>query len=309
MLVILSITVFCLSAGGVLLLLRLTLAEAEENLVGILTSDETLRDRSLDAQGKKRRNRIGKKLLYIKSAMEACGKGRLFSLLLVSAPAGAVAGGVLAVVIDNLFLAPVLVCGLFLLPFFVGKRVIAAYEKSLNAELETSLSIITTSYLRTDDLVKAIRENIQYIKPPLRTLFEDFVTETKYIYPDVRLSLSRLRGRLDNDIFREWCDQLLACQDDSSFKDTLLPIVGKLTDVRLVNSELETLLQAPKREYLMMVAMLAMNIPLLYVLNREWYEALTVSVPGKFVLAICAVTVAVTFVLMLKYTKPIEYRR
>ena len=39
-------------------------------------------------------------------------------------------------------------------------------EKELNAELETALSIITTSYLRSEDILSAFEENINYINPP-----------------------------------------------------------------------------------------------------------------------------------------------
>ena len=46
---------------------------------------------------------------------------------------------------------------------------------------------------------------------------------------------------VDNEIFWEWCDTLIQCQDDRTLKDTLLPIVAKLTDVRIVNSELKTI--------------------------------------------------------------------
>jgi len=33
------------------------------------------------------------------------------------------------------------------------------------------------------------------------------------------------------------------------------------------------------------------------------------SLPGKAVLAVCGVVILVTFAFMLKFTKPIEYRR
>ena len=64
---------------------------------------------------------------------------------------------------------------------------------------------------------------------------------------------------------------MIACQDDRTLMDTLLPIVGKLTDVRIVNGDLKTLLYEPRKEYWMMVAMLIGNIPLLYLLNGDWF--------------------------------------
>lgn len=89
----------------------------------------------------------------------------------------------------------------------------------------------------------------------------------------------------------------------------MLPIVAKLTDVRIVNNELKTVLSEVKKEYWMMVCLVIGNIPILYMLNKSWFEALMFSLPGKIVLAICGVVILVTAAFMMKYTKPIEYKR
>ena len=122
-------------------------------------------------------------------------------------------------------------------------------------------------------------------------------------------ALRNLKDKIDNDIYAEWCDTLIACQDDRTLKDTLLPIVAKLTDVRIVNNELKTLLGEVKKEYWMMVCLVVCNIPLLYVLNKDWYDALMFTLPGKIVLAVCGVVILITAVLMMKYTRPVEYKR
>ena len=51
------------------------------------------------------------------------------------------------------------------------------------------------------------------------------------------------------------------------------------------------------------------NIPLLYCLNRDWYDALMNTVFGKIVLAISGVVIIITAIRMNKITKPIEYKR
>ena len=79
-----------------------------------------------------------------------------------------------------------------------------------------------------------------------------------------------LKEKVDDEIFREWCDTLIQCQDDRTLKDTLQPVVSKLTDVRIVNSELKTMLSPARNEYWFMVALVVGNIPLLYLLNKDW---------------------------------------
>ena len=124
-----------------------------------------------------------------------------------------------------------------------------------------------------------------------------------------KVYFTNLRTKVDDDIWREWCDSVIACQDDRTLKDTLLPIVNKLTDVRLVNDELKTMLYEPRKEYWTMAALVIGNIPLLYLLNTGWFATLTQTLPGKIVMAVCGAAVFVTAIFMLKFTKPIAYKR
>ena len=56
------------------------------------------------------------------------------------------------------------------------------YKKHLNEELETAISIITSSYLRTEDLIRAVKENLPYINEPVKANFEVFVYEAELIF-------------------------------------------------------------------------------------------------------------------------------
>jgi hypothetical protein len=55
--------------------------------------------------------------------------------------------------------------------------------------------------------------------------------------------------------------------------------------------------------------MVVANIPLLYILNKDWYNALMLTTLGKIILAVCGMAILVTFIFMTKFTKPIEYRK
>ena len=85
--------------------------------------------------------------------------------------------------------------------------------------------------------------------------------------------------------------------------------VSKLTDVRLVNNSLKTMLNNAKKEYYTMVIMVLANIPILYLINKDWYDALMHTTLGKAVLAICALVIFITSIRLGKITKPVEYRR
>lgn len=51
-------------------------------------------------------------------------------------------------------------------------------------------------------------------------------------------------------------------------KNTLPTIAQKFSDVRVVQSELEAMMQGPRREAITMMFLVIANIPLLYFLNK-----------------------------------------
>ena len=303
------LTGFLLAAAGIIFLLKITPETVTDDLMKLISPKQTLRDKAQIAKGRKKSRKITKEILHIKEALEVTGKGKQFTIACVSSLILLVGGCILAVLIDNFFLIPVFAAAFAMLPFLFAKSTISAYDKHIKEEMETALSIITTSYIRSDDIVGAVNENITYLKPPMRDIFLGFIGDATMISSDLKASLRKLKDKVDNDIYHEWCDTLIACQDDRTLKDTLLPIVGKLTDVRIVNNDLKTMLAEVRKEYWTMVILVIANIPLLYVLNKDWFEALMFTTPGKIVLAVCALVILVTALFMMKYTRPIEYKR
>ena len=300
---------FLLLTVGAVLLLKLTPERITGDLMRFVSPKQTLRDKVLTRKGKKKSRKITVELRRIKDALEQTGKGNQFAVACAASLLLMIVGCVIAIMIDNPFLVPVFAIAFAMIPFIYAKRTVAYYDNHVKEELETALSIITTSYVRTDDIVSAVKENIQYLKPPVKDIFAGFVAENMMISSDVKQSIRHLREKVNNSIFAEWCETLIACQDDRTLKDTLMPIVTKLTDVRIVNNEIKGMLSSARIEYYMMAGMVVGNIPLLYFLNKDWFNALMFTTLGKLVLAICGLVIIVTAVLMLRFTKQIEYRK
>lgn len=300
---------FLLLTVGAVLLLKLTPERITGDLMRFVSPKQTLRDKVLTRKGKKKSRKITVELRRIKDALEQTGKGNQFAVACAASLLLMIVGCVIAIMIDNPFLVPVFAIAFAMIPFFYAKRTVAYYDNHVKEELETALSIITTSYVRTDDIVSAVKENIQYLKPPVKDIFAGFVAENMMISSDVKQSIRHLKEKVNNSIFAEWCETLIACQDDRTLKDTLMPIVTKLTDVRIVNNEIKGMLSSARIEYYMMAGMVVGNIPLLYFLNKDWFNALMFTTLGKLVLAMCGLVIIVTAVLMLRFTKQIEYRK
>jgi len=294
---------------AIIFLMKITPEQVTSDIMKMITPNDSFRDKARNLRGNKQKHTLFRKLNHIKSALASTGKAKQFTVVCSASLVLFTAGAILAVVIDNFFLLPVMSVAMALLPFFYTSNTLSFYEKHTKEELETTLSIITTSYVRSDDILAAVNENLLYIRPPLREVFQAFIGDASAVSSDTKKAISNLKDKIDDDVFEEWCDTLIQCQDDRTLKDTLQPVVAKLTDVRIVNNELKTMLSSVKNEYWMMVALVVLNIPLLYVLNHDWFMTLMFSVPGKVVLGISGAVMLITALFMMKFTKPIEYKR
>ena len=294
---------------GIVVLLELTPENMTKDVIKLLEYEESLTIQAKEARGMTSSNRISKELNAIRYSLEIMDKERQFAIVCTAALALFISGMIISVLIDNWFLAPILSVAFAVVPFVYVKSSMSHFEKMMNEELETAISIITTSYVRNDDIVSAVKENLSYIKPPVKNMMVSFVNHATVISADTKSAILELRNSTSNYIFQEWCDTLISCQDDRTQKTALLPIVAKFTDVRQVNSELQTLVFSPRSEYITMVILVLMNFPLMYALNKEWFDILVNTTIGKATVAIVALVVLITAVLMLKYTKPIEYKK
>ena len=295
---------------GFFFLLHLRPVEFTDDLFSfLLRKPKTLKEEINEATRRKKPGILKKEITEAQDILVMTGRGNKFSLVCAVSLALFAAGGSFAIMIGNFFLAPVMACGFLFVPFWYVRLTANHYKKNVSAELETALSIITTAYLRNEDILTAVEENLHYLNPPVQNVFRDFVTQVKMVNPDVEAALKVLRGRIENDVFEEWCDALSDCQLDRSLKTTLTPIVNKMSDMRIVNAELEFLVTEPRKEFITMVFLVIGNIPLMYFLNRSWYETLMFTPVGQIILAVTAALIFISTALVIRLTKPLEYRR
>ena len=55
-----------------------------------------------------------------------------------------------------------------------------------------------------------VAENLEYLNPPVKNIFQDFVSRIRLINPDLEAALDELRARIADDVFKEWVDALKA---------------------------------------------------------------------------------------------------
>ena len=302
---------FLLAVIGSFLLLDLSPFSFLEGLADLF-QPKKLSMKSRIEESRKNKKTKGLKLLFLetKEILRVTGKKGLFSALCVLSMILFVVGVFMAMTMKNTYLIPVLAVGFALLPFYYVKFTAGRHKRQINMELKTALSIITTSYLRgKNTIIRAIEENQPYLNPPVAEVFRNFLLQVKLINSNWKEALDQMKLGVDNTVFHEWVDAVIACQDDYNLKSTLPPIVAKLSDMRVVSTELDLLLTEPVKEYITMVVLLLGSIPLMYFLNASWYETLMFTEFGKILLAICGVVIFISVAAVAKHTRPIEYKR
>ena len=270
---------------------------------------KSIRDEINETTHRKKPGLFRREMSEAQTVLQATGKEDRFPILCAASLLFFAVGAGIAIVLNNFLLVPVLAMGMMFLPFWYIKLTAGHYKKDIAAELETALSIITTAYLRSEDLQTAVEENINYLNPPVQGVFRSFLTRIKHIDPDMDAALTDLKAAIDNEVWREWCDAVMACQADRSLTSILTPIVSKLSDMRVVNAELENLVFGPRKEFITMAILVLINIPLVRFINKDWYHTLVATIPGQMVIAVCLAAVFVSFAFVVKLTQPIEYRR
>ena len=295
---------------GCFLLIGLSPMEFTESIFSrILAKPNSIKSQINEATRRKKPNFLRREIMEAQEVLRLTNRTSMFGMLCACSLALAAVGVSVAVAIGNLFLAPVLAIGLMFVPFWYIKTTETNYKKAISSELETALSIITTAYLRNEDIITSIEENVHYLNAPVKTVFESFISRIKLSNPDVTAALLEMKQQIDNEVFHEWCDSLIECQDNVTLKKTLQPITARLSDIRIVNAELRNMLMSPRREHIMMVFILLANYPILYFINADWFSVLFDTIFGQVVNCIVAVVVIVTVILAYKYTQPIQYKR
>ena len=295
---------------GFFIILSLSPMEFTDSVFkNILNKPRSIKEEINEITKRKKVSYFRREVIEVQSILKLTGREGWFPMICAVSLCLFAIGSGIAIVLGNFFSVPVLGIGFMLLPFWYVRLTQTHFKRDIAAELETALSIITTAYLRNEDIVTAVEENIDYLNPPVLSVFKGFVYRIKMINPDIAAGLEDMKVQLENAVFREWCDALIACQIDRNLKTTLTPIVSKLSDMRVVNGELENMVFEPRKEFISMQLLVVGNIPLLYFLNKDWYNVLMHTPLGQIILAICFAAIFISAAFVIKLTQPIEYRR
>lgn len=231
---------------------------------------------------------------------------RIKGIYILSALCG-LFGFVISLITNNMFLVPVLTVGAALVPVWIVKLTASGKKKRLSNELEIVLSGVTTSYIRSDNIITAVEENLPYMSGLPKFAFTKFVNESKMINANITLGLQKLQRSIEDTTFQEWCDALYQCQSDRSIKVTLLPIVNKFSETKAIQQELDTMMMIPFKDTITIVIIVLFSIPLMYLINQEWYAVLTTTPIGQLIIALVFVAIIYAINKSIALSAPIKH--
>ncbi len=123
---------------------------------------------------------------------------------------------------------------------------------------------------------------------------------------DVVKALRRLRERIDNRYWRDWCDVLIQCQRDRQLRFALPGIVSRLGEMRRAQMEADTAIRKQLGDYIVTVMLVLGAIPLMGAMMPDWYAMLTGTPAGKITLAIVLAAVLTTAIWVARLYRPVE---
>lgn len=303
--VLISLIIF----WGLLLITNISAAELLRDITDLFKpKKKSLKSLINTLAGKKKHNLIVKAFIEAKEILELTGRTQKYSLICRLSLIFALIGAFLSMLIGNILVIPILAAGFALLPVWYVKLSVGTYKKHVNSELETALTSITTAYIRCEDIKKAVSENVGQLRQPVLQVFRRFLAEVSFIDANVTSSILHMKEGINNIIFHEWCDTLIECQHDRTLAPALITSVDKFSDLRSVQAEFETELYAPLKEFITMALLTLANVPLMYFINKDWFEVLINHFAGQTVLAITAGVIFVALARVISITKFIEWR-
>lgn len=269
----------------------------------------TLKKRLEELRGQKKASFITRNVEEAQHVLAITGKAGKVNSTMTFCGVCAGIGFFLGLILRVPMLCPILTVGFYLVPLWIVKLSARNYRRHLGNELSTCLSIITASYVRNENIIAAIDENLINLHQPVKEPFAKFLARVKFVNPDVTSALVMLRDSIDDAIFYNWCSTLIQCQNDRSLKYSLQPLVQRFSQTKAIQAEVETELMKPFTNFLQMSALAPGLVPLFYFVNQEWFYYLTQSILGQAGMAFTAIAILMGINKSVNLTKPIEVMR
>ena len=293
--------VFALLAGGAFLILNLSFIKGKSKI--------TLSKLAADDRRKKVDEKYSKLTLFekimvnIKETVTMSGfKMNTFWMFVVLAGFGGLAAGKFLFINGILSIATGI--ALLPIPYIILKIRGRWYKRSQDEMLESSMNLITNSYLGCNDIITAVNENLDKLDIPKP--FAEFVTDVTLIDSNIKRALMKLDLKIKNKYFSEWIDILILAQEKSGDYRFILPaVVQSMNDAKRLQIEADTVMMNVWKDYFTAIILAFSIIPLLRWSNEEWFNILIGTTVGNVLIILLLLATVISAFITLKINKPL----
>lgn len=279
------IVTICIAAG-LLLFFRVNPVTLVKHVFATGESNpQNIQELILAANGKKKTRPFSKAFEQMKKVLTLTDRAEQYQKYCGFALACAIVGVVVAIALDNLLLLPLLAAfGLLTPPLYIFVTA-APYAKRINTQAGTAISMVTSTYIRTENLPLSVKSNLPIMRGPIKKVFTKFWTQTEYVSADVEKSIQDMSGEFQNDTFREWCKVMELCQHDRSQIGMLQPLLNKQHNIEIVQIAIDSDAPSQLKDCRSIALLVLASYGLLAVYNVNCLLYMFTTIPGKVVTA------------------------
>ena len=312
MIIALQVILIVLLVVGVCLLLNITLLD----IVSIGKQGKNMMQRKSNIKslvslyGKpKKKFFVAAEFLSAKEILKETRQEKGYIRLVLACIILAVAGFAVGKYVLNSFIVGLIIAFAgFMTPIWRQKVYRNQYEKFIDMQLENCLSLITTSYIRHNDIIKAVKDNINSFDDAVKFAFQEFVSETA-INPNMEDCIRNLQSKFNNSVFKEWCNVLIKAYNNAEVKENLIMVTKKLSTIRIIQDELDVETSSELSSYLILAFSVVGCYPMVWLVNKEWFSVYIETLPGHICVAVSAIVLLFSISKIISLLKPVKFER
>lgn len=240
------------------------------------------------------------------SGMLLTAKSRLtvrqyFEITVLLAFSGIASGSVF----HNYLAGAVLAAGL---PFFQYQLLLKKHQdmrRDNNEKLEIYMSLVTNAYMQSGDIESAIIDNYSRMdtREAAAKPFEMFIAQSTG-NANTKQCILAMKNNIDNEYFKQWCDKLALCRDNSKLKYILPYVVNRMRRRRTLDSETVTACHKNYKDFIVVCVMALFMTLVIPMLQPTWKYVMENTVACKIAAAFVLVVITISAAYVVKISNP-----
>ena len=210
----------------------------------------------------------------------------------------------------GVFYSNILICIVlgFGLPFFQYQMLLQRNHNVVrdhNEKLEIYMSIVTNSYMQSEDIESAISDSYSRMdsREAAARPFEAFIGQSAG-NADIKQCILDMKQDIDNEHFHQWCDKLVICRDNSKLKYVLPYVINRMRRKRTLDSETVTICHSNFRDFMIACIITLVMTLIVPMFNPTWKSIVSHTAIGKAATAFVIVIVLIATAYVVRVNRP-----